>query len=465
MVLPHELGSGSELRALRQNLGLSQSKLSEVTGVPQHVLSAYELGKEELSREYKALVLDALYKPHDLKAVATRRKRYRTHRFTEAKRDPDRIEKARRTPGNPHYLKRLEMLAQGHLEKKDAGLTAVSLFSGCGGFSLGFSAAGFSILGHVEINSGFKRIYSENFARSLDLGDDIREFDNTKIVGISKSIPKVDILIGGPPCQGFSLAGKRKTDDPRNELFRHYMDFVTGFQPKIAVIENVRLLTSMKTVGGTYVKDEIMRAFSECGYDSELFLVNAQQYGVPQSRERVLFVAVRKDLGFKPSIPAPTHGALNDLFSLRREYVTFGDACSDLPYLESGEESIDPLHSAVAHPQHVVDWLWDVAEGHSAHENADPDLRPPSGYNTTYKRQVWNQPAATVQTTFGMISGCNNVHPIATRSMTIREAARVQSFPDSFKFVGTAGDIRSSIGNAVPPLLSYAVAKHLRRLL
>jgi DNA mismatch endonuclease Vsr len=110
----------------------------------------------------------------------------------------------------------------------------------------------------------------------------------------------------------------------------------------------------------------------------------------------------------------------------------------------------------------VVDWLWDVPEGRSAHENADPAKRPPSGYNTTYKRQVWHEPASTVQTTFGMISGCRNVHPIATRSLTIREAARIQSFPDSFLFQGSRGAIRKGIGNAVPPLLALALASHLR---
>ena len=103
-----------------------------------------------------------------------------------------------------------------------------------------------------------------------------------------------------------------------------------------------------------------------------------------------------------------------------------------------------------------------MPQGKSAHENEDSNLRPPSGYNTTYKRQIWNEPASTVQTTFGMISGCRNVHPIATRSLTVREAARIQSFPDTFKFVGSLGDVRATIGNAVPPLLAFAIAEHIK---
>ena len=116
----------------------------------------------------------------------------------------------------------------------------------------------------------------------------------------------------------------------------------------------------------------------------------------------------------------------------------------------------------MSHPKHVIEWLWDVPEGASAHDNEDERLRPPSGYNTTYKRQVWFEPGATVQTTFGMISGCRNVHPLATRSLTVREAARLQTFPDSFKFVGSLQTVRTGIGNAVPPLLAYELGRHIR---
>lgn len=210
------------------------------------------------------------------------------------------------------------------------------------------------------------------------------------------------------------------------------------------------------------MKDEILNEFSNHGYLARIFEVNAKDYGVPQHRERVFFVAVRQDLGFLASLPSPTHVRTPSLFGQIDHHRTFGDACSDLPYLESGDESEDPLHQAVRHPQHVIDWLWNVNEGASAHDNTNAVDRPLSGYNTTYKRQVWTEPASTVQTTFGMISGCRNVHPIATRSLTIREAARIQSFPDSYVFEGSLGDIRAGIGNAVPPLLAYEIAKHVK---
>jgi DNA (cytosine-5)-methyltransferase 1 len=228
-------------------------------------------------------------------------------------------------------------------------------------------------------------------------------------------------------------------------------------------MENVRLLTSMKTSDGKFVLEHIYKEFDAVGYEVKHFEINTKDYGIPQHRERVIFVAVRKDLKLLPSIPFPTHGQAIDLFTILEPYRTFADACSDLEYLESGEKSkTDALHEAVKHPDHVIKWLWDVPQGKSAHENNDPNLRPPSGYNTTYKRQIWNEPASTVQTTFGMISGCRNVHPIATRSLTIREAARIQSFPDSFEFIGSQGKIRTCIGNAVPPLLAHAIAKHIK---
>jgi DNA (cytosine-5)-methyltransferase 1 len=287
-----------------------------------------------------------------------------------------------------------------------------------------------------------------------------------KLQEIADQIGEIDVIIGGPPCQGFSLSGKRDVNDPRNTLFRHYLRFVDKFRPKMALLENVRLLTSMKNENGGWVRDDILNEFEEHGYEIQLLKINAKGYGVPQHRERVLFVAVSKECDFRPSLPTVTFGLGSDLFGGGAPHRTFADACSDLEYLESGEQSeSDGHHFAVKHPAHVIEWLWNVPQGASAHENEDVNLRPPSGYNTTYKRQIWNEPASTVQTTFGMISGCRNVHPIATRSLTIREAARIQSFPDSYKFVGTSGTIRTGIGNAVPPLLSYALGQHVKKVL
>jgi DNA (cytosine-5)-methyltransferase 1 len=457
------LVTGPKLREHRQKLGLSQAKLAELCGISQHVLSAFELEKADLSPELLDNLTTALSDKSRVSELATRSKRYRDHTYSTAKRLPERIAKASRTTSNPDYCRVLSEIASLHAAPKS--LSAISLFSGCGGFSLGFSAGGFLVKGFLELDEDLRAIYKRNFPTALEIGGDITEIDDDSLARWRDRIGHIDGIIGGPPCQGFSLSGKRRVDDPRNALFKHYLRFVDLMKPAFAVLENVRLLTSMKSPLGTLVKDDICEEFGRHGYTVRCHEVNAKNYGVPQHRERVLFLAIRSDLNIVPDLPEWSHGSDSNIFSNTPPCRTFGDACSDLPYLESGESSDDPLHVAVNHPAHVIDWLWDVPEGQSAHENQEPSKRPPSGYNTTYKRQVWAEPASTVQTTFGMISGCRNVHPVATRSLTIREAARIQSFPDTFDFIGNLGSIRTGIGNAVPPLLAYQIALHFQQLL
>lgn len=454
----------ASLREVRQSLGLSQAKLAELSQIPQHLLSAHELGKAELPATMLASLRNSLADENKVMAVASRRKRYRIHEYKQIEPDRNRIFRAAQTEGNAEYRKVLQELADGHSKEK-SGLAALSLFSGCGGFSFGFSAAGYKIKAFLELNNDLRGIYKDNFSGSVELGGDITKISDSDLQRDSKNLGCVDVIFGGPPCQGFSLSGKRQVDDPRNSLFKHYMRFVDAISPKIAILENVRLLTSMKSPTGSLVKDDICNEFKMHGYKIQCFEVNAKDFGVPQHRERVLFVAVRKDLKVLPSLPDTTHGNFSDLFSRNKAYRTFGDACSDLRFIESGGGSDDSLHLAVQHPAHVIEWLWNVPEGSSAHDNTDSRLRPPSGYNTTYKRQVWNEPASTVQTTFGMISGCRNVHPIATRSLTVREAARIQSFPDTYLFSGNLSVVRMGIGNAVPPLLAYSVARHVQESL
>ncbi len=457
--------TGTHLRQYRLKLGLSQAKLAELSGISQHLISAFELEKEDLPNSLLTAISQALADNEKVTQIVKRSKRYQQHKYVDAQKLDERLTKARRTVGNEQYVRILADLAERHTKEKNRALSALSLFSGCGGFSFGFSAAGFLVKGFLELEKDLRKIYKHNFAQALELGSDITKIDRDTLLRISEQLGTIDVIIGGPPCQGFSLSGKRQVDDPRNSLFKHYLRFVDVIQPKIAVMENVRLLTSMKGSTGRFIKNEICDEFRKHGYNIQYFEINAKDYGVPQHRERVLFIALRNDLDALPTLPERTHGEGVTLFSTTFPYRTFADACSDLPFIESGEKSADPLHEAVKHPAHVLDWLWDVPEGRSAHDNEETSKRPPSGYNTTYKRQVWNEPASTVQTTFGMISGCRNVHPIATRSLTIREAARIQSFPDSYIFRGNLGIIRTGIGNAVPPMLAYAIALHVKKVL
>lgn len=455
------LKSGQDLREMRKELGISQARLAEISGVEQHKISAYELNKISLDDRSVKKLLDVISKNEEFSPEIKRKKRYRGHSYSSKKNDPKRTAQATRVAGNIDYLADLSLL---DLVKRD-GPTAISLFSGIGGFSLGFRSAGYNIVGFAELADDLAEIYQANFPNTKRIGSDVAEIRSDAIENVIREVGAVDIIIGGPPCQGFSLSGKRDVNDPRNYLFQEYMRIVDLVRPKVVIVENVRLLTSMRSKDGGFVKDQILADLDKCGYTAGLYEVDASDYGVPQARNRVFFMGVRRDLGVQPSFPAPDFGGRADLFTSRAPYRSFAVACSDLPYLESGDSSDDPFHVAVKHPDHVIEWLWDVPEGASAHDNQDPALRPPSGYNTTYKRQVWLEPASTVQTTFGMISGCRNVHPIATRSLTVREAARIQSFPDTFKFVGSMGTIRTGIGNAVPPLLARRIALHLRSTL
>lgn len=452
--------NGRQLRKLREDNKVSQARLAEITETPQHLLSAFELEKSSLEEHYLNKIKNFFSNIKEYENVRFRKKRYKQHTYSRAIPKNNRSSNYKKTNRNSEYITLLDQLV--NYQEYNQTYNAVSFFSGIGGFSLGFKSAGFKLRGFVEIDDDLASIYQKNFPESNRIGADISDIDDSVFQKLKLDAGEIDVVIGGPPCQGFSLSGKRDISDPRNYLFNEYLRAIKILLPKVAIVENVRLLTSMKSKDGSLVKDEILAGLSAIGYRSKIFEVNAKEFSVPQHRERALFIAVRQDLNIEPTLPERSCSDQPELFGAERPYFTFGDACSDLDFIESGGQSIDPHHKAVSHPDHVIRWLWDVPQGKSAHDNDDADLRPPSGYNTTYKRQVWNQPAATVQTTFGMISGCRNVHPIATRSLTIREASRLQSFPDTFQFAGSLGKIRTGIGNAVPPLLARALALHVR---
>ena len=447
---------GSEFKKIRQDIGLSQSKLSELTGINQALLSSYELGKSSICDTKKKIITDTLDALDSSELSKLKKKRFRKEAIEGSCVAERERRKYELTDKNHTYLNSLKGLEEKFFNNKTK-MKAVSFFAGCGGLCYGVKAAGFNIVATNELESAYQEIYKDNFGGARFLTSDITQIKDSELESITKEHGELDLMIGGPPCQGFSLAGKRDVNDSRNSLFENYLHIASMLKPKVILMENVRLLTSMKDPDGNLVSDRVLQKFKEYGYTSSFYHLNAKDYGVAQHRERVFFIGIRNDLEMQPSVPE----ALNK--GVLSQPMTFGDAVSDLEFLESGEKSAtDKDHKAVKHPEHVLRWLVDVPQGKSAHDNEDETLRPPSGYNTTYKRQVWGEPAGTVGTTYSMISGCRNVHPIATRSLTTREALRLQSFPDSFKVKGNQGDIRTTIGNAVPPLLAYALAKHIK---
>jgi DNA (cytosine-5)-methyltransferase 1 len=454
---------GLHIKEQRLRLGLSQSKLAEVAGIEQARISAFELGKIKLKQSEIDILKNKIENLDERIVKKIRKKRYQdlNHLDSIIAQRPRRNYEV--TNRNKEYLSKLKQLERHFMKPEKRVLKAMSFFAGCGGLCYGVRAAGFEIVATNELVEEYKDIYKANFRDANFLTNDVCEITNIEIDRVLKEHGKIDIMVGGPPCQGFSLAGKRDVNDKRNTLFEYYLKIADRVKPKVILIENVKLLTSMKDPNGRFVRDRILETFADMGYLGSFFNVNAKDYGVPQHRERVIFIAVKKSLKKAPDMVAPMYSKSDDLFDDFESHFSFGDAVSDLEFIESGEKSSkDVYHKAVSHPEHVIRWLVEVPQGRSAHDNEDINLRPPSGYNTTYKRQVWHEPAGTVATTFGMISGCRNVHPYATRALTIREALRLQSFPDSFKLVGNDGAIRTVIGNAVPPLLAFEIAKFIR---
>jgi len=461
---------GDLIRKARKKKGLSQAKLARLIGIRQALLSSWELGKSEPTPETFKEILDRIEKI-DNETIAMLRKRSikkgakiqnnKTVSFKKHIRDRPALTEAERRIRLPFLYFDANKIPYN-------GRKGIALFSGIGGMSLGFRFAGFQILGYVEVHEPFRRIFEANFPYAKCLGHDIRNISNKEVLSWRKQFGDIDCLFGGPPCQGFSLAGKRDRFDERNQLYREFVRVASILKPKTVVMENVSLMTSMKHPDGRFISEVMSEAFEDIGYNCSSRILCAEEYGVPQSRRRLFMLGVRRDLGVdKVTFPSPTHRPPNQLklFGDSMEpYVTFWEATGDLQSLEAGECSPNDIwHKATRHPDYVVKMLKNVPEGMSAHDNPDPNLRPTSGYNTTYKRIRWDEPCSTISTNFNMISGCRNVHPSDTRALTFREAMRVQTFPDSFKIFGKIEDVRKGVGNAVPPILAMRIANHIHK--
>ena len=454
--------TGTLLRKTRVELGLSQYKLAKHSGISQYRISAFELGKEKLNEEELRLINETIQQL-DGKIPSIKKKKVQQHTYKLSNNSVDT------------HIRTLPKTAKDAAGKGlnyrngNSDMKAIALFSGLGGFSIGVHDAGFDVIGHVELQDGIRDIYEYNFPDSVNYGNDITQISDEFISSIKEEQGEIDLLFGGPPCQGFSLAGKRNVFDPRNQLYNYYVKWARILKPRAFILENVKTLTTMETPSGSLLLNHLVNSFKEIGYTLNFQVINAADYGVPQSRERFVLLGVRNDvLGDKSlCFPTKTHAfvvAKTPLFPIKMEpYKSFRDATCDLESLESGDIShTDIWHFAIKHPDHVIDMLKDVPEGKSAHENTNPEKRPSSGYNTTYKRIVWDEPSSTISTNFSMISGSRNVHPKNTRALTIREAMRCQTFPDDFALFGSLGDIRTGIGNAVPVQLGKFLASHIK---
>lgn len=353
-------------------------------------------------------------------------------------------------------------------ENKVKKFIILDLFSGAGGFSYGMEKnKHFKTAVALDFDEKALMTFKYNMSQTTTIVGDITD-DKIKqeVIKLSKE-KKVNMIIGGPPCQGFSLKGKKLgLDDPRNFLFKEYLNFVKAINPEVFVIENVKALLS--TSAGWF-KEEIINKVKEMGYYVECGVLTASDFGVPQSRQRAIFICSKHK---KITLPEPTV----------TKKTTVRDAIYDLAYLNSseGEFEQDYVTEATSEYQKMMRGNCDKLYNHKASNHAEVAIKklemiPPEcgkehlpkemlgkqQFTGTWGRLKWDSESPTIDTRFDASSNGTNNHPFLHRAITPREAARIQSFDDKFVFLGAKVNVRTQIGNAVPPLMAKAIADHI----
>ena len=370
-------------------------------------------------------------------------------------------------------------------------MNCIDLFCGCGGMTLGFKWAGFNSIIASDIDENCGKTIEKNFPDTKFILGNISEVDKRVFDEIINN-NQIEVITGGPPCQGFSLANKNRNkveDDPRNKLFYDYVKFIKWYSPKAFVMENVKGLLSMEK--GKVIQT-IVEEFENAGigYNVEYKVLTSSDYGVPQKRERVILIGFRKDLKLFPEFPDEDKNIL----------ITVDEAILDLPIIHAGQgkENADYFcepknnyqkmmrknstkvfnHVAMKHTQRLIDRfeaikpgenLINVWETHGAVKRGNPNEKSDIKFSQNNLRLMGNKPAPTVAASFQS----NFIHPYLNRNFTAREGARFQSFPDDFIFEGMRTKMSwekglsqyQQIGNAVPPLMAKAVADKIKDIL
>lgn len=366
-------------------------------------------------------------------------------------------------------------------------MNAIDLFAGCGGFSLGFIKAGFHITKAVEIDSSIANTYKKNHTSTEVIVEDISTIDN----GTFFQNKEADVIIGGPPCQGFSMAGARIRngfiDDPRNYLFKHYFNILKIVKPKAFIIENVKGLLTMHQ-GAIF--NEIIKLFSDKEQlQGDIYFIyhdvfNAKDFGIPQNRERLIIIGtLNKQYNFD-SIFKKVKVNIQSKYPFYFDNVSVWDAISDLSKLSTNEsdnyfiqnkEYISEYqkffisdnariynHNATNHSSIAIKRMQKIMSGENYLKLNEKINSVHSG---SYGRLEKNNIAPTITTRFDTPSAGRFIHPDFNRTITPREAARIQSFPDDFIFYGNRSSVCKQIGNAVPPKISYFLAESIKDIL
>ena len=341
---------------------------------------------------------------------------------------------------------------------------AIDLFSGAGGLSYGFESAGFNILLGIDNDEKALDTFELNHNGAKSICGDITEITYEKDIKPLIGDKEIDVIIGGPPCQGMSLSGPRQFDDPRNKLYLSYIRLVSEIQPKAFVIENVPGLVGL--FGGK-IKDSIIEKFTDLGYSIQYKILCASDYGVPQNRRRVIFVGTKKG-EFQYPEPDDTvitcKMALSDLPAL---VDTLGD--EEMPYETEPQNDYQRLmrvnsacvrnHIAANHSEKVKNIISLVPAGGN-YKDLPEKYRNTRNFHVAWTRFPDDKPAPTIDT-----GHRHHFHYKYNRVPTVRECARIQSFPDTFVFLGNKTQQFRQVGNAVPPLMAKRIADQIIMML
>lgn len=377
--------------------------------------------------------------------------------------------------------------------------TAIDLFSGAGGLTLGLANAGFDVRFSTDRDEACEATHKRNLPSIPFVRASVEQLSGAAILNQVGLLPgELDLLVGGPPCQGFSIIGQRRIWDPRNGLIHHFVRIAEETQPRCVVIENV---PGLATLGEGVVLREIGLLFAAAGYTVECAELLAAQYGVPQMRWRMFFIAWRNDQDCKGGFPEPTHGrtGIGDLVPNRpiavadmAGFVSIGEAIDDLPAIDAGgwtdtycnaprtsyqtgmrasaPRALANHYAAKLSSQNLtrIRALGPGQDWRDLPRSLLPDgmkkaLR--KDHTRRYRRMRWDGVARSIITRFRDPKSGEYTHPEQHRTISIREAARIQSFPDWFVFEGSYTQQYDQVGNAVPVLLGRAVALELRKLL
>lgn len=339
-------------------------------------------------------------------------------------------------------------------EKSDDGIYAVDLFSGAGGITEGLKNAGYSVIMATDIDQDFSAAHRHNHPDVPFLERDITELTPKEFSKSIRATPFVNghpihVLSGGPPCQGFSMTGRRNSDDPRNQLFQHYIKVLKELKPQFFFMENVTGMLTMKQSNGEKFFDNIMTEFRKKlpGYEIDYKVVNMAEYGVPQKRRRVIVLGNRLGIPVEECFPKPDH--------TEDEYETVWDHIKDLTKVDNDEI---PNHRRMNHSKQIVERMSKVKAGNYIAKRKSNQMQT---FQCVYQRLEKDKPAPTLVPGHSAFP----IHPVEHRSLTFREAARLQTFPDEMVFYGSQIKQGLAVGNAVPPLFAEKLGKRIAQLI